>query len=303
MRELGFEFRAMASRCEVRLVCDDDAQAERGAQQWAQAAIDEVRRIERKYSRYIDDSVTTRINRSAGAAPVELDVETAALLDFGAALWAQSGGRFDLTSGVLRRAWRFDAPVLPTQAALDALLPQVGWSHVDWDPVSRRLRLPQPGVEIDFGGIGKEYAADRAAAALQAAGARHGFVNLGGDVRAIGAAPDGTPWRIGIQHPRGAAGETLGAFDLADGALATSGDYERFIEVDGRRYAHILDARSGWPVSHWRSVSVAAPVCSAAGACSTLAMLMPPDEALAFLRAQGVAFVAVDAQGALIRGQ
>lgn len=298
MRELGFEFRAMASRCEVRLACDDDAQAERAAQQRAQAAIDEVRRIERKFSRYTADSVTTRINR-AGGQSVAVDDETAALLDFGAALWTQSGGRFDLTSGVMRQAWRFDAPTLPSQAQIDALLPRVGWQQVAWDPSSRRLRLP-PGMEIDFGGIGKEYAADRAAAALQAAGARHGFVNLGGDVRAIGAAPDGAPWRIGIQQPRGAAGELIGAFDLVDGALATSGDYERFFEVDGRRYCHLLDARSGWPVSHWQSISVAAPVCSAAGACSSVAMLMPRDEALDFLRAQRVAFLAVDAQGRVV---
>nr|MCU0951327.1 FAD:protein FMN transferase [Burkholderiaceae bacterium] len=112
MRELGFAFRAMASRCEVRLVCDDHDAGERTATAQAEAAIDEVRRIERKFSRYTDDSVTTRINRAAGGDAAEVDDETAALLDFGAALWAQSGGRFDLTSGVLRRAWRFDAPVL-----------------------------------------------------------------------------------------------------------------------------------------------------------------------------------------------
>jgi thiamine biosynthesis lipoprotein len=297
MHELGFTFRAMASRCEVRVCADDEAQAQR----WAQAAIDEVRRIEAKFSRYTDDSVTTRINRAAGGPPLPVDDETAALLDFGATLWTSSSGRFDLTSGVLRRAWRFDLPRLPAQEEIDALRALVGWSGVRWERDARRLQLPRDGMEIDFGGLGKEYAADRAAGVLLAAGARHGFVNLGGDVRAIGPAPDGAPWRIGIQHPRGMAGVTMAAIDLLTEGLATSGDYERFIEVDGQRYCHILDPRTGWPTPHWQSVSVIAPVCVAAGACSTVAMLMPRDEALAFLREQGVNFLAVDAAGEVWR--
>jgi len=298
MRELGFGFRAMASVCEVRLCAEDEA----AAQAQAQAAIDEVRRIEAKFSRYTEDSVTTRINRAAGGPPLTVDDETAALLDFGATLWTTSGGRFDLTSGVLRRAWRFDLARLPAPGAIEALLAGVGWQKVEWDRDGRRLRLPRDGMEIDFGGLGKEYAADRAAAVLLAQGARHGFVNLGGDVRAVGPAPDGTPWRIGIQHPRAASGMTMGAIDLAREGLATSGDYERYMEVEGQRYCHILDPRTGWPAQHWRSVSVAAPVCVAAGACSTVAMLMPRDEALAFLREQGVQFLAVDAAGQAHRG-
>jgi thiamine biosynthesis lipoprotein len=297
MHDLGFGFGAMASRCEIRLCAEDETAARR----WARAAIDEVLRIEAKYSRYTADSITTRINRAAGGTAVEVDEETAALLDFGATLWSSSNGRFDLTSGVLRRAWRFDSGRLPAPADVDALLPLVGWHRVGWDRAARRLRLPRAGMEIDFGGVGKEYAADRAAGVLLAAGARHGFVNLGGDVRALGPAPDGTPWRIGIQHPRADAGVTMGALDITTGGLATSGDYERYLEIDGQRYCHILDPRTGWPAAHWQSVSVAAPLCAAAGACSTVAMLMPCDEGLAFLRAQGVAYMAVEAAGVVWR--
>ena len=298
MHELGFTFRAMASRCEIRLCAEGEA----AGQRWAQAAIAEVRRIEAKFSRYTEDSVTTHINRAAGGPALEVDDETAALLDFGATLWTSSGGRFDLTAGVLRRAWRFDLGRLPAQAELDRLRELIGWPKVEWDRATRRLRLTCEGMEIDFGGLGKEYAADRAAGVLLAQGARHGFVSLGGDVRALGAAPDGAPWRIGIQHPRAASGQTMGAIDITTEGLATSGDYERYLEIDGQRYCHILDPRTGWPAQHWRSVSVAAPVCVAAGACSTVAMLMPRDEALAFLRAQGVAFLAVDADGEVWRG-
>jgi thiamine biosynthesis lipoprotein len=292
--QFGIEFGAMASRCEVRVYAPDEATA----RIWADAAIAEVRRIEHKFSRYRDESVTTAINRAAGGDAVEVDDETAALLDYGAQLHAASAGAFDLTSGVLRRAWDFTARRIPSPDELDVLLELVGWSKVQWR--RPRLRL-QSGMEIDFGGIGKEYAADRAAGALQTHGARRGFINLGGDVRAFGAHPDGAPWRIAIQHPRAASGVSIGAIDIVTQAVATSGDYERFFEVEGRRYCHILDPRSGWPATHWQCVSVSAPLCVAAGACATIAMLKPVDEALAFLRSQGVEFLAVAGDGTVHR--
>ena len=292
--EYGLDFSAMGSRCEVRVWAPDAAVA----RTWADAAIAEVRRIEAKYSRYRNDSITARINAAAGGAHVAVDAETAVLLDFAERLFEESAGRFDLTSGVLRRAWDFTAHRIPTQDELDALLPLVGWPMVEWQPPA--LRLPYAQMELDFGGIGKEYAADRAAELLRKAGAQHGFVNLGGDIRAIGLAPDGSPWRIGIQHPRN-AGELLASIELAAGAIASSGDYERYFECDGRRYCHILDPRTGWPAQHWQCVSVAAPACLAAGACATVAMLAPRDEAVAFLRRQGVEFLAVTAGGEVVR--
>lgn len=289
----SFGFEAMASRCEVRLAAPSQAHAA----QLAQHAIDEVRRIEQKYSRYRADSVVGRINADAGAAWTECDAETDSLLDYAAAMHNSSGGLFDITSGVLRRAWDFRRPVLPEPRVLDQLLELVGWQRVQRG--SKRVRLPQVGMEIDFGGFGKEYAADRAAAILAEHGARHGYVNLGGDMRFIGPRPDGKPWQIGIQDPRDADGLAAG-IPVSRGSLATSGDYERFIEVDGRRYCHVLDPRTGMPVSHWRSVSVLAPVAIAAGSCATIAMLMQA-EGLAFLEQSGMPFLAIDQQGTLHR--
>jgi thiamine biosynthesis lipoprotein len=287
----SFPFSAMASQCEV-LVHAPDADS---ARRWSDAAIAEVRRIETKYSRYRDDSVTTAINRAAGGAAVRLDDETAALIDFGAELHAQSDGLFDLTSGVLRQAWDFKRARLPDPANLERLLALVGWPQVEWE--SPQLRLPQAGMEIDFGGIGKEYAADRAATAMAAAGAVHAVVNLGGDVRVVGSRPDGSAWRVAVQDPRARPGVTIAHMEVTQGAMATSGDYERYFELDGRRYCHLLDPRSGWPVAHWRSVSVVAPLCIAAGACATIAMLKPVDEALAFLQSQDARYLAIDAAG------
>jgi len=294
LEEYGFEFSAMASRNEVRVLAPDEARAH----EWAQAAIQEVRRIEAKYSRYRDDSVTSAINRAAGQSSVAVDAETASLLDFATDAYERSLGRFDLTSGVLRRVWDFRAARVPAQAAIDAVLPLIGWHQIQWR--NPEVYLPQEQMQIDLGGVGKEYAADRAAAVLLSVGARHGFVNLGGDVRSIGARSSQAPWSIAIQHPRDVQ-RCIGALPLDVGAVATSGDYERFFEADGTRYCHIFDPRTGWPNVYWQSVSVAAPLCTAAGACATIAMLMPVDEAIAFLTEEGVAWLGVD-QGGQVHG-
>lgn len=294
LQEFGFEFAAMASRNELRLLAPNETTAHA----WADAAIQEVRRIEAKYSRYRADSVLSVINRAAGKEAVEVDEETAALLDFAAQLHGDSDGLFDLTSGVLRRAWNFQSQHVPQQSELNALLPLVGWHQVQWQ--RPQLRLPHEGMELDLGGIGKEYAADRVAGVLGALGARHGFVNLGGDVRGLGARPGDAPWSIAIQHPRQAQ-QMIGTLEICSGAVATSGDYERFFEADGRRYCHILNPQSGWPSVHWQSVSVAAPLCVAAGACATLAMLMPGDEAVRFLSQQGLSALLVSVSGEVLR--
>ena len=267
MIEIGFEFTAMSCPCEIRVVGADEQQVH-GA---AQAGIDEVRRIEQKYSRYRPDSLLSRINAAAGHDPVQIDQETQALLQLGGHLHRASEGRFDLTSGVLRRAWDFRAKSVPTQAQIDALLPLVGWGRVVMSP--EHVRLPQRGMELDLGGLGKEYAADRAADMCLALGMHGGFVDLGGDIRVIGPRADGSGWRFGIRDPLN-AGSLNGELTLTSGALATSGDYERGLEADGKRYGHLLDARSGWPVNHWRSISVAAPTAVAAGMLATLGMLM-----------------------------
>ncbi|MDQ1919387.1 FAD:protein FMN transferase [Massilia pseudoviolaceinigra] len=289
----AFPFEAMASRCELRLGLAPGVDGAR----LAQVAIDEVLRIEATYSRYRTGGIVNRINHAAGRDPVVCDDETNALLDYARVLHATSGGLFDITSGVLRRAWDFRRPVLPAQAVLDALLALVGWQHVQREHGA--IRLSKAGMEIDFGGFGKEYAADRAAALLAASGVRHGYVNLGGDLRIIGPRPDGAPWEIGVQDPRDTE-RLAGAIPIASGALATSGDYERFIDIAGKRYCHVLDPRSGMPVSHWRSVSVLGPLAIAAGSCSTIAMLMQED-GLAFLDNSGMAYLAIDQQGQCFR--
>lgn len=263
-----------------------------------QAAAEEVLRIEAKYSRYRADSVVSEINAAAGGGDsVAIDAETHSLLGFANALYDESDGLFDVTSGILRRVWDFAEPALPDAGELADVLALIGWSRVEYD--DRRIRLPHPGMEIDFGGFGKEYAADRAAGILSGMGVRHGYVNLGGDITAIGPQPDGSPWLIGIADPR-VPGRLIATLPLSRGGLATSGDYERFFELDGRRYCHILNPRTGQPVQYWRSVSVLAPMCVAAGAYATTAMLQEAGAA-ALLQRKPVSCLAVGPQGELIQ--
>ncbi|MGV7210113.1 FAD:protein FMN transferase [Oxalobacteraceae bacterium A2-2] len=289
----SFAFTAMGSSCEIRVVAKHADEA----RQCAAPAIAEVRRIEQKYSRYLADSVVSRINSAAGLHAVECDEETAALLAYADRLHAASEGRFDITSGVLRKAWDFRSGRLPKAGALDRLLPLVGWGKVVCGQA--RVFLPLRGMELDFGGFGKEYAVDQAAQVLADMGVQHGYVNLGGDMRFVGPRPDGTAWNIGIQDPRDTA-STVASLPISRGALATSGDYERFIEVNGRRYCHVLDPRTGLPVSHWRSVSVVAPLAITAGSCTTTAMLLEQD-GLAFLERCGMGYLAIDQQGHIFR--
>jgi thiamine biosynthesis lipoprotein len=156
-------------------------------------------------------------------------------------------------------------------------------------------------MEVDFGGFGKEYAADRAATVLLEAGCKHGYVNLAGDFRMLGPKADDSPWMIGIKHPR-QPDEVMATIALTSGALATSGDYERYIEVDGKRYCHILNPHTGLPASYWQSVSVLAPLALVAGSYSTIAMLME-HKALEFLQLSGLPYLAVDQQGRSYQNQ
>jgi FAD:protein FMN transferase len=264
------------------------------AQKIADLAIAEVARIEAKYSRYRDDSVLSKINQSAGLHATTVDTETAALLDYAEACYAQSDGLFDISSGVLRRAWNFNEARIPGKAEIVALLKHVGWEKISWHRPA--LSLPA-GMEIDFGGIGKEYAADRVASVCLEHRVQHGFVNLGGDIRVFGPHPDGAPWLIGIAHPR-RDDRVLASLAIPRGAIATSGDYERYFEIDGQRYCHILNPKSGYPISGLQAVTVITPLCTVAGSLCTIAMLKG-NEGVDFLKAQEMPWMAVDANGRL----
>jgi thiamine biosynthesis lipoprotein len=284
-------FRAMGSPCEVFIDTDDREEG----RALVHVAADEALRIERKFSRYRDDNLLHLIHHAHGE-PIEVDEETALLLDYAATCHELSDGRFDITSGVLRRVWRFDGgEVTPSPERVREALAQVGWERVTW--TGRTLTLPA-GMEIDLGGIGKEYAVDRALSLLAARGAGACLVNFGGDLAASGPRRGERPWAVGVDDPARTGLDALGRVDLSHGGLATSGDARRFVISQGRRLGHILDPRTGWPVEDApAAITVLAPTCLEAGTLATLAYLRGGG-ARAFLDEQGARYWIVDRDAA-----
>jgi thiamine biosynthesis lipoprotein len=276
-------FTAMAGPCEILVDTDSPPRGQRAFE----LARQEARRIERKFSRYLPESEVGRINGSHGQ-PVSVDEETAHLLDYAATCYELSEGMFDITSGVLRRAWKFDGTGrVPAEATVADLLQYVGWGRVAWG--DRTLTMPT-GMEIDLGGIGKEYAVDRAASLIAAQISDAFVVNFGGDLYASGARRGSRPWSIGVDDPEQTGDATIARIPLSRGGLATSGDARRYILYRGKRLGHILNPKTGWPIDGApRSVTVIAPTCVEAGMLSTLAYLKGPG-AREFLETEAVQF-------------
>lgn len=278
-------FSAMAGPCEL-LIDSDDMHL---AQRIGQIAQREAQRIENKFSRYRDDNIIHRINHSNGSA-VEVDSETADLLDYAERCYDISDGLFDITSGILRRAWRFDGSAnIPTQKQIDALLTFIGWNKLTWQ---RPLLTLQPGMEVDLGGIGKEYAVDRTVKLLKETMSTSCLVNFGGDIAVIGPRESDKPWIIGVENPdiHQQLLHSGAVIQLKYGAVATSGDARRYLLKDGIRYSHILNPKTGWAMTDApRSVTVTAASCTEAGILSTLALLHGAD-AEQFLKQQEVKY-------------
>ena len=271
----------MGSPCELLT----EAKSARDAKALTKRVATEAWRIEDKFSRYLSGNIIDAIN-SADGAPIEVDEETAQLLDFATTLYALSDAAFDITSGVLRRAWTFDgSDNIPSQAAISGLMSSIGWEKAEWSPPV--LQIPAQ-MEIDLGGIGKEYAVDRSVLELKAFTDVACLINFGGDLAVTGPPASRSAWSVGIEGTHLDEAEKL--IELRHGALATSGDARRFLLRDTTRYSHVLDPRTGWPVREApASITVAADTCTQAGMLATLAMLKGPS-AEAFLKDQAENF-------------
>jgi len=274
-------FQCMASPCELLV----DTRKKSRAADLIALAQQEAQRIEHKFSRYRDDNIVHQINNYGDS--IKVDAETARLLDFAQSCYNMSEGLFDITSGVLRRAWNFSADSdIPQQRQVEALLSRIGWDKISWN--NPQLTVPL-GMEIDFGGIGKEFAVDSVHALLSRQTDCSFLVNFGGDCHANGPQEDGSSWITGIENPR-KPGDASAIIRLQKGALATSGDVYKFVLQGGVRYGHILNPKTGWPQPDSPlSVTVAAPTCTEAGILSTLAMLHGV-QAENFLDSQGVKY-------------
>ena len=277
--EFAVAFQAMAGPCEALV----QSPREKEAREIGRVVYDEAKRMEKKYSRYRDDNLIHEIHQHG---PVQVDEETARLLDFANTAYELSEGDFDITSGVWRRIWDFTGDgKAPGRKAVKELLPKIGREKAGW--VGKTLQVPE-GMQIDFGGFGKEYAVDQALALVSASFDCPVLVNFGGDLVANRKPLSRDRWSVGIQ--RATATSADAAFKFESGAIATSGDANRFVMHKGKKLSHILNPRTGWPVSQAPvSVSVGMPSCLQAGLLSTMATLRGKN-AERFLEAQEVLY-------------
>jgi len=275
-------FWAMASPCELLIETQDSVLANH----LTSVAYAETKRIEQKFSRYLPNNPMANINDSQGK-PIAIDNEFFRLLELANSCFQLSDGLFDITSGVLRQAWTFDgSDNLPSPDAVKVLMPFIGWGKVKYDQSSITVAK---GMELDFGGMGKEYAVDCVAKlCAEHASTTSVVVNFGGDIQVNRARHNKQPWYIGIESPDDA--EATKVLKIISGGLATSGDARRYLLKNGKRYSHILNPETGYPVKNAASsVTIAAPHCIQAGLLATMALLKGPN-AEVFLEQQDVKF-------------
>ena len=283
-------FRAMGSDCEFQLCFGDGSDS----QFIFKCLQDELERLESKYSRFRKDSLLSQINLGK---EVNIDNETISLLEHAFNCFEQSEGLFDITAGRLNSLWDFKKKKVPSQEEISYALSVTDFSKVSWN--NGILSMPA-GMNVDFGGIVKEYAADTLAVLAKKFGVQYGLINLGGDIAIVGNKPDGIAWKVGITDPRGTETK-IASIDIYSGGLATSGDYKRYFIYEGKRYSHILNPKTGFPCAGLRAVSVAANLCTVAGSIATIAMLKDEPEAVKWLNDLEVPFVAMDSNLSMLR--
>lgn len=261
-------------------------------------AFDEVARIELVMSEWIPDSPISRVNQSAGNPPVDVPDELHDIILRSHRFSQRSQGAFDISWKGLGNLWRLGDPdfLPPDQQAIDQALSRVDYRNILVE--EGRVGLSQAGMAIGLGGIAKGYAVDRAASVLHSEGLHNFYIDGGGDVLVSGS-KNGEPWRVGVRHPREPG--LLAVLRIHGGAVVTSGDYERFREVDGKRYHHILDPRTGRPAEQCQAVTIVAPETETADALATAAFVLGPREGLDLIGDYpGVEALFVDARGQLV---
>jgi thiamine biosynthesis lipoprotein len=264
------------------------------------AAVAEIKRLERLMTTWDPSSEVSRINAAAGDRPIAVGEETFAVIAESLRASALSGGAFDITFETLHGLWKFDEdldPHPPTDAQVRARVRYVGFTHVKTDGAARTVLLDEPHVRIGLGGIAKGYAVDRAAKVLEDGGLTSFYVQAGGDLYARGTKPDGSPWLAGVRDPRGPEGDYFAMLPLSDHAFSTAGDYERAYIVGGKRYHHIIDPHTGYPATASRSVTIWAPTALLADEIDDAVFILGPEKGLALVESlDGVGAVIVDAK-------
>jgi len=265
------------------------------------AAMAEVRRFDRMMSLYKDDSEITRVNLAAGKGPVEVSPEMIEIVEAARKISELTDGAFDVTVGPLVVLWqmRLKEGAAPTETEIESIKNRVGYRNIITDKKASTLFLMKPGMIMDFGGCAKGYVADRVAELLKGRGIDNAIVALAGDIRVMGHRPDGSSWRIGVQHPRDSA-KTLTVLELSDKFISTSGDYERYQIVHRKRYHHILDPRTGKPSEGMESVTLVGDRGSVGDPLATALFILGPEKGLTIVKKLGYEAIFVDDKGRVV---
>ncbi|WP_253271530.1 FAD:protein FMN transferase [Flavihumibacter sp. ZG627] len=246
------------------------------AEELIELAVSEIRRIEKLLTTFDENSLTNQVNEMAGIAPVIVNEELFQLVQRAQRISVLTQGAFDLSYGSIdKRLWNFDTSLkeLPDRDTAKEMVRLISYHNIILDDVAGTIFLKEKGMRIGFGGIGKGYAADSAKRVLADAGVTSGIVNASGDLTTWGNQPNGNPWTIGIADPD-SAGNPFSYINITDMSVATSGNYEKFITIGGKRYSHTIDPRTGYPVTGIKSVTIISPIAELADAMATPVMVM-----------------------------
>ncbi len=264
--------RLMGNRFEISVVSDD----EHWAHKCIDAAVEEISRIEKLLTTFSDDSQTNLVNRNAGIQPVKVDKEVYELVERSLKISGLTQGAFDISyGGIDKSLWNFDLSMtaLPDPEVARESVRLINYNNVILDEGDCTIFLKEEGMRIGFGGIGKGYAADKARAVLQNLGVTSGIVNAAGDLVTWGTQPNGKPWTIAIADPDKSI-TPFSTLNISNMAIATSGNYEKYVTIGGRKYSHTIDPKTGLPVTGIKSVSIISPSAELADAMATPVMVM-----------------------------
>lgn len=289
----------MGSVFEISLVGTDSASLE----YQIQLVIDEIERIENLISEWRPNTQISEVNRNAGIRPVKVDREVFELTRRAISYSILSDGAFDISVAALDKIWRFDGNMdaLPSDAAVQNSVTKVGFEKIELDSIASTIFLKQSGMKIGFGSIGKAYAADRGRHILQEMGVKGGLINASGDIALWGKPPGKKSWSIGISDPEKPYKITR-KLRMKEGAVATSGNYQKYVMFNGVRYSHIMDPRTGYPATELASVTVIGPMAEFANALSTSVMVLGVKKGLKLMeRYPQYRFVMITAKGRTLR--
>lgn len=267
----------MGCRFEITVVAKDSVTAN----SHIDIAVAEITRIEKLISSWDVASQTSEINKNAGIQPVQVDIELYQLIERAIGISKLTDGAFDVTYASMDKIWQFDGSMteMPSEETIKESVSKVGYQNILLDKKNNTVFLTKPGMKIGFGAIGKGYAADKAKALLMKKGVVSGIINASGDMNTWGIQPNGEPWKVAITNPLN-KNKAFGLLPISEGAVVTSGNYEKFVTFNNKKYSHIMDPRTGYPSSGIASVTVFAPKAELADALATSVFVMGKETGL-----------------------